>query len=71
MDALVRALEENRAYTDDLEEFRVDEHDPHAVSVSCCDARVPQGRLFAAQPGEHFTVANIGNSVRARDKEGE
>lgn len=38
-------------------------HAPELVTVSCCDARVPQGRLFGTECGETFTVANIGNRV--------
>ena len=60
----------NRVFADDLAEFDTETHAPKLVSVSCCDARVPQGELFGNVPGEHFTVANIGNSVRTRDEEG-
>lgn len=39
------------------------DHAPSVMTVSCCDARVPQGQLFGLDVGEHFTISNIGNRV--------
>lgn len=71
MDVIERLLENNREFTGTLGDPDVEVHDPEFVSVCCCDARVPQEALFGTSPGTHFTVANIGNSVRTRDPEGE
>jgi carbonic anhydrase len=46
-------------------------HEPDLVTVSCCDARVPQDTIFGTAPGENFTVAQIGNVVETRDVNGE
>lgn len=48
-----------------------EEHDPRLVTVSCCDARVPQNSIFGSAPGENFTVAKIGNCVSERDENGD
>ena len=47
------------------------EHEPELVTVSCCDARVPQDTIFGTSPGQNFTVANIGNSVKTRGADGQ
>lgn len=46
-------------------------HDPDVVTISCCDARVPQNAIFGTEPGENFTVAKIGNVVSERDASGD
>lgn len=46
-------------------------HEPKLATVSCCDARIPQGQLFGTETGETFTVANIGNRVWKRLESGQ
>jgi len=68
---LPELFDDNRQFAESLEAYDTSTHAPSMVSVSCCDARVPQGELFGNKRGEHFTVANIGNSVRTRGENGE
>jgi carbonic anhydrase len=68
---IARLLDNNREFAASSELANVDVHDPNYVSVCCCDARVSQQTLFGMRPGRHFTVANIGNSVRTRDSSGD
>ncbi len=70
-DFLARLFDDNRAYVEELRGTNFDEHDPSIVTVSCCDARVSQDRLFGSEAGENFTVGKIGNVVSERDEAGE
>lgn len=71
MDTISKLFERNREFAQSFDDSDIDVHAPEFVSVCCCDARVPQETLFGTSPGSHFTVANIGNSVRTRDDSGE
>jgi len=70
-DAIRQLFDKNRRFAGTERGPGPSIHDPGFVSVCCCDARVPQGAIFGTSPGDHFTVANIGNSVRTRDPSGE
>jgi carbonic anhydrase len=63
-------LERNREHIDAFGEILADHGDgqaPDAVTVCCSDSRVLQGRMWGnPEPGETFTVGNIGNRVRQR-----
>lgn len=63
-------LERNREHTDAFDEILAEHGEgqaPDAVTVCCSDSRVLQGRMWGSpEPGETFTVGNIGNRVRQR-----
>lgn len=68
---LLELFQLNRTFADELGEIDFDSHTPSIVTVSCCDARVPQELLFGSKTGENFTVGKIGNVVSGRDASGD
>jgi len=73
LETVVDLLERNRGHTDAFDDI-LGEHGegqaPDAVTVCCSDSRVLQGRMWGnPEPGETFTVGNIGNRVRQRTAE--